>query len=191
MDLADSEPVYEIYRIDDQIKQNAGGAGTEHGTGGMATKINAAEMILRFGGKMIIADGNEESILNRIMDGEKIGTLFINEGKTLSSRKKWINLRKTKGIVEVDEGAVKALTRGKKSLLASGIISVSGKFDMGEIIEITGPGGIHVAKGIVNYKSEELDVIKGRKTSEIKKILGIKYYDEVINRDDMIILAPD
>jgi len=186
-DLKDPEPMWEISKIDDDIKRRAGGAGTVHGTGGMVTKINAAEMIMRFGGKMIIADGNEPDILKRIVSGERVGSLFIGEDRHFNSRKKWISLRKGKGSIKIDDGAVKALVTGKKSLLATGISSVEGKFDMGDIIEILDLKGEPVAKGIVNYNSDELEIVKGKRTDQIKSILGIKYFDEVINRDDLFI----
>ncbi len=187
-DLKDPEPMYEIFRIDDDIRNRAGGAGTVHGTGGMITKINSAEMIMRFGGKMIIADGKEPDIIKRIVSGERVGTLFIGENKHFNSRKKWISLRKAKGAITIDDGAVKALITGKKSLLATGVTGVKGKFDMGDIVEIFNINGEPLAKGIVHYNSGELDLIKGKRTDQIKSILGIKYFDEVINRDDLFIL---
>ncbi len=187
-DLKDPEPVYEIYKITDDIKSRAGGTGSAHGTGGMITKINAAEMIMKLGGKMIIADGRKPDILAKNMKGERIGTLFAGENVKVPGRKKWISMRKPKGSVIIDDGAVRALTGGKKSLLASGIIGVKGRFDMGDIIEILDANSSGIAKGIVNYKSEELKIIKGKKTREIKEILGSEFYDEVINRDDMVIM---
>jgi len=187
-DLKDPEPVYEIIKITDEIKSRAGGTGSAHGTGGMITKINSAEMIMKLGGKMIIADGRKPDILAKIMKGEKVGTLFIGDNIKVPGRKKWISMRKPKGSVIIDDGAVKALVTGKKSLLASGIIDVNGRFDMGDIIEILDITSSAVAKGIVNYKSEELAIIKGKKTKEIKDILGSEFYDEVINRDDMVLI---
>jgi glutamate 5-kinase len=187
-DLKDPEPIYEIFRIDDDLRKRAGGAGTAHGTGGMITKINAAEMIMRFGGKMIIADGKEPDIIKRIVSGERVGSLFTGENRRFNSRKKWISLRKARGAIIIDDGAVKALITGKKSLLATGVTGVEGKFDMGDIIEIMNLKGESLAKGIVHYNSSELDLIKGKRTDQIKSILGIKYFDEVINRDDLFIL---
>jgi len=187
-DLKDPEPLYEIHKITEDIKSKSGGTGSAHGTGGMITKINAAEMIMKLGGKMIIADGKKPDILAKIMNGERVGTLFAGESVKVPGRKKWISMRKPKGSVIIDDGAVKALVSGKKSLLASGIIDVNGRFDMGDIIEILDITSSGVAKGIVNYKSEELAIIKGKKTKEIKEILGSEFFDEVINRDDMVIL---
>ncbi|PKL17969.1 MAG: glutamate 5-kinase [Spirochaetae bacterium HGW-Spirochaetae-5] len=187
-ELTDPEPVYEIFKITDDIRRRAGGAGTSHGTGGMYTKVNAAEMIMRFGGMMIVADGREPGILSKIMSGERKGTLFAGEIIKINERKKWISMRKTRGSVRIDDGAVTALLNGKKSLLATGIIDIQGKFDMGDIIDITDKDKKIIAKGIVNYKSEEMFIIKGKKTAEIKSLLNGQFFDEVINRDDMIIL---
>jgi glutamate 5-kinase len=187
-ELDDPDPVYEIFKITDDIRKRAGGAGTSHGTGGMFTKVNAAEMIMRFGGMMIIADGKESNILTKIMSGERKGTLFAGEKIKITERKKWISMRKCRGSITIDDGAVKAVTGGKKSLLATGIVDIIGKFDMGDIIEIADVNNNTIAKGIVNYRSDELFIIKGRKTTEIKNLLNGHFFDEVINRDDMIIL---
>ena len=187
-DLKDPEPVHFIDRISDDIRSRAGGSGTDHGTGGMITKINAAEMIMRLGGIIIIADGSDALILQEILQGKERGTLFVGHSVKVNSRKKWISMRKGKGAVIIDEGAVNAITKNKKSLLASGVTTVNGKFSMGDIVDIVDPGHVAVARGIVNYSSDELEQIKGKKTSEIRNILGIKYFDEVINRDDFILL---
>lgn len=187
-DLKDPEPLRFIGRITDDIRSKAGGSGTEHGTGGMVTKINAAEMIMRLGGMMVIADGGEQSVLESVLMGEKTGTLFAGQSVKVNSRKKWISMRKGKGTVMIDDGAVNAITKNKKSLLAAGITRVNGKFVMGDIVDVADSSGVPVARGIVNYSSDELEQIKGKKNAEIRGILGIKYFDEVINRDDFILL---
>jgi len=143
---------------------------------------------MRLGGRMIIADGREPYVLERILKQEKTGTLFAGENVHVNSRKKWISMRKGKGTLQIDDGAVKAITETKKSLLAAGITSVVGKFSMGDIVDVADSKGRCIARGIANYSSDELEMIKGRKTAEIRDILGMKYFDEVINRDDMIIL---
>jgi len=187
-ELVDPEHVYEIFKITDDIKKRAGGAGTLHGTGGMVTKINAAELIMRFGGMMIIADGKENGILKKIMNGERKGTLFVGEKIKINERKKWISMRKSRGRIVIDDGAVRAIINGKKSLLATGVTAINGKFDMGDIIEVADMQDKVVAKGIVNYSADEMSNIKGKKTSEIKILLNGHFFEEVINRDDMIIL---
>jgi glutamate 5-kinase len=186
-DISDPEPVREISEITHDIIQKARGAGSVYGTGGMYTKILAAEIIIRFGEMMIIANGHIKNVLTRIMDGEEIGTIFAGSDKSLRNRKKWLALRKAAGFLTIDDGAVNALRDGKKSLLAPGILSVEGEFDMGDAVDINSSTGHLIGKGIVNYNYQELKMIKGKKTQEIKKILGSKYFDEVINRDDMIV----
>jgi len=186
-DLSDPDPVEEIHRITDEVMARCGDAGSEHGTGGMVTKIRAAEIILRFGEKMIITHGGEKDVLLRIMRGEKVGTIFTGTARPLSSRKKWLAARSHKGGVIIDDGAVDAVVNRKKSLLASGIVSVSGSFDMGDTVEILSTGRKRIGKGIVKYNHEELQMIMGKKTRDIEKILGIRFYDEVIHRDDMVI----
>ena len=185
--LDDPEPVEEIYKITDEIIQRCGESGTEYGTGGMVTKIRAAEIIIRFGEKMIIANGNEKDVLLRIMRGEKIGTIFVGKEKRLSSRKKWLAVRSHKGTIVIDSGAEDALTGKKKSLLASGITGITGSFDMGDTVEICNSRGKKVGKGIVNYNHHELEMIKGKNSRDIEKILGSTFFDEVIHRDDLIL----
>ncbi len=186
-DIRDPVPVPEIREISHGVIQKARGSGSVYGTGGMYTKILAAEIIIRFGEMMIIANGNMKNVLPRIMDGEEIGTLFAGNDKSLKSRKKWLALRKAAGFITIDDGAVNALREGKKSLLATGLLSVEGEFDMGDAVDINSSTGNLIGKGIVNYNYQELKLIKGKKSQEIKKILGSKYFDEVINRDDMIV----
>ncbi len=187
MDLDDPEPVEEIYAINEHIIGRAGGSGSAYGTGGMMSKIRAAEIIIRFGEKMVIANASTKRVLNRILDGEKIGTIFIGKNRQLTGKKRWLALRKPAGTLVLDDGAVKAIRIGKKSLLASGIISTSGDFRMGDIVELSGQDRKKIGKGIVNYSSEELATIKGKRSSEIKKILSDNVFDEVINRDNLIV----
>jgi len=187
-DLADPEPVEEIYKIDDDVIRMAGGAGSEQGTGGMATKIRAADIVIKSGEKMIIADGGVPGILPRILNGEKVGTIFVGKGGGLASKKRWIAFNMpARGSITVDDGAVRAIRERKKSLLATGITAIDGKFDLGDAVEVMDAGGGRVGKGVVNYTRDELARIVGKKTDEIRKILGGTYYDEVINRDELII----
>ena len=187
MNREDPGPVEEVHGITEKIMERAGGIGSAFGTGGMMSKIRAAEIIMRFGEMMIIANANVKNVLLRIMDGEKIGTLFVGRNKPLPGKKKWLALRKSSGILILDEGAVQAIRIDKKSLLASGISEISGDFSMGDIVEISDDKNNRIGKGIVNYSCTELSQIKGKKSSEIKKILGDNIFSEVINRDDLIV----
>jgi glutamate 5-kinase len=186
-DLSDHRPLELVREITEDMRRRAGGAGSVHGTGGMITKIKAADMMIKSGERMIIANGNEERILSRIMKGENTGTLFMGAERSLPSRKRWIAFNmKSGGSITVDDGAAKALIEKKKSLLASGILEVSGKFELGAAVEVYDTAGALIGKGIVNYTHRELQLIKGKKSREIEGILGGTYFDEVINRDDLI-----
>lgn len=186
--LSDKDPISEIQVIDDEIKSSAGGPMNTHGTGGMISKIRAAEIIIRCGEMMIIANGMKRGILSRIVNGEPIGTLFIGHNRTLSCRKRWIAFnKKTMGRIIIDNGAFIALCHEKRSLLASGIIRAEGDFDLGDAVDLLTNNNEKIGKGIVNYSFNEVQIIIGKKTSEIRDILKSSYYDEVINRDDLII----
>ncbi len=188
MDLADPYPVEEIYKIDEGLIARAGGSGSVHGTGGMVTKLRAADIIIKSGEKMIIANGNIVGVLGRIMKGEKIGTIFVGKGNSLKGKKRWIAFSAhARGSLTIDDGAVRALIEKKKSLLATGVTGVKGKFDLGDAVELLNSSGVAIGKGIVNYTSEELEKIKGKKTSEIRTILGETFFEEVINRDNLIL----
>ena len=186
-DLDDPRPIEHIREITEEVVRRAGGTGTEYGTGGMATKIYAGRMMIQSGEMMIIARGSEKNVLVRIIEGEMIGTIFTGGQKQLSGKKKWIALMKMKGTVKVDDGASDALVLRKKSLLATGVIGSEGHFDMGDIIDIADRKGRIIGKGVINYNYQELNKIMGKKTDEIKAILGDTFFNEVINRDDMII----
>ena len=187
-DLADGAPASLVREIDETVRAAAGGAGTSHGTGGMATKIRAADMIMKSGNMMVIAKAGEEHILNRILDGAELGTLFLGGEKALDSRKRWISFNmEPSGKLVIDAGAAKALTIDKKSLLAAGIVSCDGDFSQGDAVEIVTPEGKVIARGISNYDVREVDAIKGKKTSEIRADIDSTFYEEVVHRDNMIV----
>ena len=167
----------------------AGETTSEMSVGGMASKIQAAKKASRFGIPMVIASGTRKEVLHQILRGKEIGTLFLPKTTTLSSRKHWIafNLN-PKGDVIVDDGAKKAIVQRGKSLLPSGVVKVRGGFDRGDSVSCTGPRGKEFARGLVNYSASELEKIKGLKTGQIEKVLGYKYSDEVIHRDDLVVL---
>lgn len=187
-ELSDEKPLEEIRLIDEDVRRRAGGAGSSHGTGGMTTKLRAAEIIMKSGELMLIANGRKTGVLQALMRGEIVGTLFLGGKNHLRSRKRWIAFNvKSMGSISIDPGAVRALVDSKKSLLATGVVDVSGKFNPGDAVDVLDPGGAQIAKGISNYSAMELVQIRGKKTREIREILGGTYYEEVINRDDMII----
>jgi glutamate 5-kinase len=157
--------------------------------GGMKTKIEAAKIAISSGRPCIIANGKRKGILNDIIQGKQVGTKFLPQGERLKERKKWIAFGpKPKGKIVVDKGAQTALKEKKKSLLSAGVVKIEGKFAYGDVVKILDNKGKEFARGLTNYSSGELKKIKGKKTNMIKKQLGYKYYDEIIHRDNLVIL---
>jgi glutamate 5-kinase len=128
-------------------------------------------------------------LLTKLLDGNKVGTYFEPKKQRMSSKKGWIAYGvRAKGAIYLDDGAVNALMKMGRSLLPSGIAKVEGKFDIGDYIKCLNKNGTKIAKGLTNYSSKDLEKIKGKKTSEIEKALGYKYSDEVIHRDNLVIV---
>ena len=156
------------------------------GTGGMYTKLEAAYKASLRGIPTVIANGNDNGILNRIISGENVGTLILPADERMKQKKYWMAvISRPKGQIYVDEGAFNALKRGK-SLLPSGIVKVDGNFIRGDTVAIL-YNKDEVAKGITDYNSGEIEKIKGHKSSEINDILGYSYSDEIIHRDKMVV----
>ena len=157
------------------------------GIGGMLAKLQNVLELTNSGDPVVIANGKTDGVILRVMAGEPVGTIFRPCTAKLCSRKRWMMFStKPKGRITVDQGAVAALVERHKSLLASGIVGVEGEFDDGEIVAVADPAGTVIAKGLTNYGSDDLRQIKGAKTSEIEDLLGHKYYDEVIHRDNLV-----
>ena len=167
----------------------AGGAGTNIGSGGMRTKVLAAQRAARSGCATIIASGREASVLERLHAGEALGTLLLAEAAPIAARKQWIagQLANT-GKVWLDAGATEAILNTGKSLLPVGIAKVEGQFDRGEVISCLDNNGQLIAKGVVNYNSDEADKIKRQPTKAIEGILGYIDRPELIHRDNLVLL---
>lgn len=159
------------------------------GTGGIKSKREAAWKAAHFGAATIIANGNSPGVIARVMAGEDEGTLFLPREDRLTSRKHWIafSARPT-GRVFVDDGARDALLNKGRSLLPSGIREVDGSFESGEVVHCVDQAGMEFARGVANYSSSELKRIKGLKSAEVVSVLGYKVYDEVIHRDNLVVL---
>jgi len=180
--------ISEVKEIDDKILSMAGGTGSSLGTGGMATKLKAARVATYSGANMIIAQGEKPEILEEIVEGKEIGTLFLKAENTISAKKHWITFNSDKkGKIIIDDGAVKAL-KDNSSLLPIGILEISGEFDRGDSVKIKNSNGETIAIGVVNYTSNELELIKGSPSNKIEEILGDSEYDEAIHIDNMYIL---
>ena len=178
-----------VEEITPELELKAGGAGSTIGTGGMYSKILAAKRAVSHGITVHIISGKKDGLLTFLMAGKHCGTVFNPKKEKLSSRKGWLAYgSRSKGSLIIDEGAVKALIHGGKSLLPSGIISVEGDFETGDSVYCLDSKGNRIAKGLINYSSPEIEKIKGRKTSEIENILGYKYSDEAIHRDNLVLL---
>lgn len=166
--------------------QAAGGAASSQGTGGMVTKVQAADLARRSGTSVVIASGGEPDILRRILQGERIGTRFTALEGALESRKRYILAGGAAGRLTADEGAAQALQRGG-SLLPVGVTAVDGAFERGDTVMIVDAGGIEIARGIVNYRDVDLARIMRRKSDEIEGLLGFHYGDEVIHRSNLVL----
>ncbi len=157
------------------------------GTGGIYTKLLAAYEASLKGIPTIIANGKIDDIIEKILLGEKAGTIILPRKKKMSSRKIWMAvISKPKGKIIIDDGAVEALKRGK-SLLPSGIKYVEGNFSRGDTVEIVSENKKEIAKGIAEYNASEINQIKGHKSGEIQKILGYIFSEEVVHRDKMVL----
>ena len=186
--FADAKFINLVENLDDSIRAAAGAEGSKFGTGGMRTKITAAEMTTKNGTHLIIANGVDPRNIVRAAHGYEVGTLFLAGKNRINSRKYWLAYSAAdNGSVAIDAGAAKALKEGK-SLLAVGIREVTGEFERGEALAIKDAGGRTLARGITNYSSAELALIKGRKSEEIEAALGYKYEDEALHIDNIALI---
>lgn len=177
--------------VDERVKRMAGGSSSQFGTGGMMTKIRAAQIVNDYGNHMVIVNGNQRNSILHIFDEQETGTWFNGySGKNLNARTHWLAYRShSKGQIIVDDGAKMALQNHRKSLLPKGIVDVIGQFMMGQVVEIIDIHHQVIAKGISNYSSEEIKLIKGYNTSDIESILHYKDYDEVVHANNMYIIG--
>ncbi len=177
-----------VERVDESIEAMAGESTTLVGTGGMASKVKAARRATLYGVGVAIVNGREKNVLTRLLDGEELGTYFLPASNRMAARKHWIAFtKKPRGKLLLDEGACKALIERGKSLLPSGIAAIEGVFDRGDAVRLCDLQGNELAKGVTNYSQAELTRIKGQKTTEIEKILGYKYSDEIVHRDNLVL----
>ncbi len=182
--------VPKVLEITPAIEASAGGVGSARGTGGMATKIQAAKAATSSGIHLVIASGTEKNAITRILQGEEIGTLFVSRENRLQFRKRWLAFgAQIAGSIVVDDGCAKAIRKaGGCSILPAGIFAVEGSFLPGSTVSVLDKEAHELARGLVHYSSDELAQIKGCKSGDIANILGHKNYDEVIHRDDLVIL---
>lgn len=179
-----------VEEVTPAIEATAGGVGSKNATGGMLTKLQAAKNAMSAGIALVIANGENLEVLRQIMKGEPVGTLFVPRENHLRFRNQWLAFgSKISGKLIVDDGLAKALRqKGSCSILPVGIARVEGNFDSGDTVSVLDQEGHELARGMTNYSAEDLDLIKGCKTSQIEEKIGYKHYDEVIHRDNLVVL---
>ncbi|MCB9435705.1 MAG: glutamate 5-kinase [Anaerolineales bacterium] len=178
-----------VAEIDEHIYALAGGSVTGLGTGGMLTKLQAAQLATRSGTRTVIAKGDMPDVLLRLIDGEGIGTTFLPTVSYLESRKRWLLAERPQGTLYIDTGAVEVLSRQGASLLPVGVSQVSGIFERGAVVVVKDSQNREIAKGLVNYSNTELGQLCGRRSSEIVDVLGYTYGDEAIHRDQLVMIG--
>ncbi len=185
----DARPVYTVSSVTKEIEAMAGNVKSALGTGGMQSKIRAAKMVSVGGGCSFIGPGREEGILQQLFSGEMIGTFFLPAKDKITRRKQWIaHVLRPKGSLVLDDGACSAITGQGRSLLPSGILEVRGQFGIGDAVHCLDRNGNVIAAGLINYNSVDVDKIKQHHSQEIVELLGMKDYDEVIHRDNLVLL---
>lgn len=186
----DATLISEITDITPDIEQGAGTSQSQESRGGMVTKIQAAKLARQFGVPTLLLNGETPDLLPSVFAGSEQGTLFFPQGRKLPSRKHWIAYTlRSKGQLVLDSGAVTALTRQGKSLLPSGIVEVQGTFMAGDPVSCVDVDGKEFAKGLVNFSSDVVSGIKGCRTNEIHRESGTHEYEEVIHRDNLVLLV--
>lgn len=158
------------------------------GSGGMQSKLESVRTATAVGECVIIGNGRDPEILDRILRAEEVGTLFLARGVDIPAWKRWIGFTiRPQGKLHLDSGAVRAIEGQGKSLLAAGIARVEGRFDIGEVVSLVDPDGVEFARGLTNYDSPTATDIAGKRTGDIKQILGGVPYVEVIHRDNLVV----
>ena len=182
--------IAEVHEVSPALLARAGGSGTSLGTGGMDTKLKAAGRAREQGIRTVIASGHLPGTLRRVLAGEDVGTLFEPATQRRDARTAWIaHALKPRGKLRVDEGAKKAVVELKRSLLPSGLLEVIGNFSQGDPVDLIDPSGVAFARGLAAYPADELRKIAGKQSGEIEQILGYRYLDDAVHRDDLAILG--
>ncbi|MCM1010721.1 MAG: glutamate 5-kinase [Fusobacterium sp.] len=183
----DAKLIREVDEVTEEIMTLASGS-SDGGRGGMITKLEAAKLVTRFGGKVLIANGKIPFIISKIFAGADEGTMFLPSAETLSGKKRWIGYATNIiGKIVVNDGAKEALLQ-EKSLLPVGVVEVLEEFKKGDVISILDEQKREIARGIVNYDSQACEKLKGCHSNNIAEVLGFKNYDEIITRDNITLL---
>lgn len=185
----DAKLIKQVVNIDDSLRMLAGGAVSGLGTGGMATKLEAADIARRAGVEVVIASGHHQDVIAKSVTKQQVGTHFTALENPLESRKQWILAGPaTKGSLVLDSGAINAVTAKGRSLLSKGVIAVKGQFERGATLQIVDEAGREHGRGMTRYSSRDLNLIAGQHSDEIEALLGYDYGDAVVHRNDMVVL---
>lgn len=185
----DAELIREVHTIDETLRNIAGGSVGGLGTGGMATKLQAADVARRAGIEVVIAAGSRPDVIIDLARGESVGTRFLPLECPLESRKRWILAGPPPaGDIMIDDGAVVAVQERGSSLLPKGITGVKGEFERGEVVRIFNKAGVLLARGISRYSSTDMLKIAGKHSHDIHQILGYEYGHVAIHRDDLVVI---
>ncbi|MBP7664890.1 MAG: glutamate 5-kinase, partial [Shewanella sp.] len=181
--------ISQVVKIDDSLRMLAGGSVSGLGTGGMSTKLEAADIARRAGIEVVIASGHHPDVIKKVVAKESVGTHFSAIENPLESRKQWILAGPaTQGSLVLDAGAVKAVTDKGRSLLSKGIVGVKGQFERGATLQLVDQQGKVIAKGMTRYCGQALSLIAGKHSDEIESVLGYDYGDAIVHRNDMVVL---
>lgn len=180
--------IEEVPHITSDIEMLGGGSHGLCGSGGMHSKIEAAKIAVNSGVKMIIANASRDNVIVDAAAGKNVGTRFLSDPVVLNHKKRWIAFaNRVKGCIIINDGAKCMVTERGKSLLAAGIIGCEGDFEVGDLVSVVSESSDQIARGLANYSSSEVELIKGKRSGEIEKILGHKDFDEVIHRDNLVL----
>ena len=183
--------VADVHKVTSEVERMAGGAGSESSVGGMVTKVAAAKRLAAQGVGTALLSGRRAGALEALLAGDPVGTYFRPGAERRAGRREWLTLAaRGKGTILVDAGARKALADQGKSLLPSGVKAVEGSFGVGDPVDIAVAGEPPFARGLAGYGADEVRRIAGLKSGEIERVLGYKYLDEVVHRNDMVLTDP-
>jgi glutamate 5-kinase len=179
-----------VPHLDGIVMDMAGSSKSTLGTGGMRSKLRAARLATAAGESVIMANGSRPGVLDAIFAAEPVGTLFLPLGSTLPAWKRWLGLTaRPRGKLVVDEGARAAIQNSGSSLLPIGVVQVTGGFGKGDIVSICAADGIEFARGLTNYSHADMQKIRGLRTDRIGEVLGTIPYEEVVHRDNLVVVA--
>src|SRR5207245_584119 len=186
----DAELITTVPFIDHAVTDKAGASRSPLGTGGMRSKLRAARLATAAGESVIMANGTRPGVLDAILAGEPVGTLFLPHGSNVPAWKRWLGFTaRPKGRLVVDAGARQAVQHKGRSLLPIGVAEVTGSFGKGDVVSLADPDGVEFARGLTNYSSTDAARIRGLRTEQIGEVLGKMPYEEVVHRDNLVVIV--